>query len=143
MKTLTRLILLFFLALSCFSCTHISPKSSWVLTESKPPLLICDEIISRLILQYPPAKTTITLLKSGNRTFDELIEKQARRAGYTISPLQSENAVKISYVIDVLSQNPGTGYVHLKSSDGFSFSRMFRMPGYNLADNYTQREVKK
>jgi hypothetical protein len=114
-----------------------------VLTESKPPLLICDEIISRLILQYPPAKNTITLLKSGNRTFDELIEKQARRAGYTISPLQSENAVKISYVIDVLSQNPGTGYVHLKSSDGFSFSRMFRMPGYNLADNYTQREVKK
>jgi len=141
MKPLTRLILLFFLALTCFSCTHISPKSSWVLTGSKPPLLICDEIISRLILQYPPAKTTITLLKSGNKTFDELIEKQARRAGYTIS--QTQSAVKISYVIDVLSQNPGTGYVHLKSSDGFSFSRMFRMPGYNLADNYTQREVKK
>jgi hypothetical protein len=112
-----------------------------VLTESKPPLLICDEIISRLIQQYPPAKTTITLLKSGNKTFDELIEKQARRAGYTIS--QAPNAIKISYVIDVLSQNPGTGYVHLKSSDGFSFSRMFRMPGYDLADNYTQREVKK
>ncbi|WP_020586447.1 conjugal transfer protein TrbH [Desulfobacter curvatus] len=141
MKTLTRLLLLFFLALTCFSCTHLSPKESWVLTESKPPLLICDEIISRLILQYPPAKTTITLLKSGNKNFDELIEKQARRAGYTIS--QTRNAVKISYVIDVLSQNPGTGYVHLKSSDGFSFSRMFRMPGYNLADNYTQREVKK
>ena len=141
MKTLTRLILLFFLALTCFSCTHLSPKESWVLTDSKPPLLVCDEIISRLILQYPPAKTTITLLKSGNKTFDELIEKQARRAGYTIS--QTPNAVKISYVIDVLSQNPGTGYVHLKSSDGFSFSRMFRMPGYNLADNYTQREVKK
>jgi hypothetical protein len=141
MKTLTRLLLLFFLALTCFSCTHLSPKESWVLTESKPPLLICDEIISRLILQYPPAKTTITLLKSGNKTFDELIEKQARRAGYTIS--QAQNVVKISYVIDVLSQNPGTGYVHLKSSDGFSFSRMFRMPGYNLADNYTQREVKK
>jgi hypothetical protein len=141
MKPLTRLLLLFFLALTCFSCTHLSPKGSWVLTESKPPLLICDEIISRLILQYPPAKTTITLLKSGNRTFDELIEKQARRAGYTIS--QTQSAVKISYVIDVLSQNPGTGYVHLKSSDGFSFSRMFRMPGYNLADNYTQREVKK
>jgi hypothetical protein len=141
MKTLTRLLLLFFLALTCFSCTHLSPKESWVLTESKPPLLICDEIISRLILQYPPAKTTITLLKSGNKTFDELIEKQARRAGYTIS--QAQNVVKISYVIDVLSQNPDTGYVHLKSSDGFSFSRMFRMPGYNLADNYTQREVKK
>jgi len=141
MKTLTRLILLFFMALTCFSCTHISPKSSLVLTDSPPPLLICDEIISRLILQYPPAKTTITLLKSGNKTFDELIEKQARRAGYTIS--QTQSAVKISYVIDVLSQNPGTGYVHLKSSDGFSFSRMFRMPGYNLADNYTQREVKK
>ena len=141
MKTFTRLILLFFLALICFSCTHLSPKESWVLTDSPPPLLICDEIISRLILQYPPAKTTITLLKSGNKTFDELIEKQARRAGYTIS--QAQSAVKISYVIDVLSQNPGTGYVHLKSSDGFSFSRMFRMPGYNLADNYTQREVKK
>nr|WP_319394252.1 conjugal transfer protein TrbH [uncultured Desulfobacter sp.] len=141
MKTLTRPILLFFLALICFSCTHLSPKSSWVLTDSKPPLLLCDEIIARLLLQYPPAKTTITLLKSGNKTFDELIEKQARRAGYTIS--QTRNAVKISYVIDVLSQNPGTGYVHLKSSDGFSFSRMFRMPGYNLADNYTQREVKK
>ena len=141
MKALTRLLLLFFLALTCFSCTHLSPKESWVLTDSKPPLLICDEIINRLIQQYPPAKTTITLLKSGNKTFDELIEKQARRAGYTIS--QTQSAVKISYVIDVLSQNSGTGYVHLKSSDGFSFSRMFRMPGYNLADNYTQREVKK
>nr|WP_321397529.1 conjugal transfer protein TrbH [uncultured Desulfobacter sp.] len=141
MKTLTRLLLLFFLALTCFSCTHLSPKSSWVLTDTPPPLLICDEIISRLIQQYPPAKTTITLLKSGNKTFDELIEKQARRAGYTIS--QTQSTVKISYVIDVLSQNPGAGYVHLKSSDGFSFSRMFRMPGYNLADNYTQREVKK
>nr|WP_319492488.1 conjugal transfer protein TrbH [uncultured Desulfobacter sp.] len=137
MKTLTRLLLLFFLALTCFSCTHLSPKESWVLTDSKPPLLICDEIISRLIQQYPPAKTTITLLKRGNKTFDELIEKQARRAGYTIS--QTQSTVKISYVIDVLSQNPGTGYVHLKSSDGFSFSRMFRMPGYDLADNYTQR----
>ncbi|NDY73129.1 conjugal transfer protein TrbH [Desulfobacter hydrogenophilus] len=141
MKPLTRLTLLFFLALTCFSCTHLSSKGSWVSIDSEPPLLICDEIISRLILQYPPAKTTITLLKSGNKTFDELIEKQARRAGYTIS--QTQSAVKICYVIDVLSQNPGTGYVHLKSSDGFSFSRMFRMPGYNLADNYTQREVKK
>jgi len=141
MKPLTRQLILFFLALTCFSCTHLSPKESWVLTDSKPPLLICDEIISRLIQQYPPAKTTITLLKSGNKTFDELIEKQARRAGYTIS--QTQSAVKISYVIDVLSQNSGTGYVHLKSSDGFSFSRMFRMPGYDLADNYTQREVKK
>lgn len=38
---------------------------------------------------------------------------------------------------------PGTGYVHLKSSDGFGFSRMFRLPGYDLADTYTQIEVKK
>lgn len=143
MKTLTRLIPLFFLALTCFSCTQLSPKGSWVLTDSQPPLLICDEIIRRLILQYPPAKTTITLLKSGNKPFDQLIEKQARQAGYTISQAQSKNAVKITYVIDVLSQNPGTGYFNLNSSDGFSFSRMFRMPGYGLADNYTQREAKK
>jgi len=141
MKTLTRLVLLFFLALTLFSCTHFSKRDSWVLTGSEPPLLLCDEIISRLVLQYPPAKTTITLLKSGNTTFDQLIEKQARRAGYTIS--QAQNAVKVSYVIDVLSQKPGAGYFHLKSSDGFSFSRMFRMPGYDLADTYTQIEVKK
>jgi len=141
MKKLTRLILLFFMALNCFSCTHLSPKESWVLTGSEPPLQLCDVIISRLILQYSPAKTTITLLKSGNTTFDKLIEKQARRVGYTISPSQS--AVRISYVIDVLSQNPGTGYFHLKSNDGFSFSQMFRLPGYDLADTYTQIEVKK
>jgi len=141
MKTLTRLILLFLMALNCFSCTHLSPKGSWVLSDSEPPLLLCDVIISRLILQYPPAKTTITLLKSGNKTFDQLIEKQARRAGYTISQAQSQHAVKISYVIDMLSQNPGTGYFHLKSSDGFSFSQMFRLPGYELAD--TQIEVNK
>ena len=141
MKKLIRLILLFFMALNCFSCAHLSPKGSWVLIDSEPPLLLCDVIISRLILQYPPAKTTITLLKSGNKTFDQLIEKQARRAGYIISPSQS--AVKISYVIDVLSQNPGAGYFHLKSSDEFSFSQMFRLPGYNLADTYTQIEVKK
>ena len=143
MKKLTRIILLFFMALNCFSCTHIAPKGSWVSSDSEPPLQLCDVIISRLILQYPPAKTTITLLKSGNKTFDQLIEKQARRAGYTISQPQSESAVKISYVIDMLSQNPGTGYFHLKSSDGFSFSQMFRLPGYDLADTYTQIEVKK
>lgn len=141
MKKLTRLILLFFMALNCFSCTHMSPKGSWVLIGSEPPLLLCDVIISRLILQYPPARITITLLKSGNKTFDQLIEKQARRAGYSIS--QAQSAVKISYVIDVLSQNPGTGYFHLKSSDGFSFSQMFRLPGYNLAGTYTQSEVRK
>ena len=143
MKTLTRVILLFFMVLNCFSCTHIAPKGSWVSSDSEPPLQLCDVIISRLILQYPPAKTTITLLKSGNKTFDQLIEKQARRAGYTISQAQSQHAVKISYVIDMLSQNPGTGYFHLKSSDGFSFSQMFRLPGYDLADTYTQIEVKK
>jgi hypothetical protein len=136
MKTLARLVLIFFMALNCFSCTHLTP-GSWVLTGSEPPLQLCDVIISRLVLQYPPAKTTITLLKSGNTTFDQVIETQARQAGYTISPAQS--AVKISYVIDVLSQNPGTGYFHLKSSDGFSFSQMFRLPGYALADIYTQR----
>jgi len=140
MKKLIRLILLFFMALNCFSCAHLSPKGSWVLIDSEPPLLLCDVIISRLILQYPPAKTTITLLKSGNKTFDQLIEKQARRAGYIISPSQS--AVKISYVIDVLSKSTGAGYFHLKSSDGFSFSQMFRLPGYDLADTYTQSEVK-
>jgi len=143
MKKLTRLIFLFFMALNFFSCTHLSPKGSWVLIDSEPPLQLCDVIISRLILQYPPAKTTITLLKSDNKNFDELVEKQARRAGYTISQAQSENAVKISYVIDMLSQNPGAGYFHLKSSDGFSFSQMFRLPGYDLADTYTQIEVKK
>ncbi len=94
MKTLTRLIPLFFLALTCFACTHLSPKGSWVLTDSQPPLLICDEIIRRLILHYPPAKTTITLLKSGNKPFDQLIEKQARQAGYTIS--QAQNAKTLS-----------------------------------------------
>ncbi|MGD9826550.1 conjugal transfer protein TrbH [Desulfobacter sp.] len=141
MKTLARLILLFFMALSLFSCTRLSPKGSWVLTGSEPPLQLCDVIISRLVQQYPPAKTTVTLLKSGNTTFDQLIEKQARRAGYTIS--QAQGAVKISYVIDMLSQNPGTGYFHLKSSDGFSFSQMFRLPGYALAEIYTQSEVKK
>ena len=141
MKKLTRLILLFFMALNFFSCTHLSPKGSWILTDSEPPLQLCDVIISRLILQYPPAKTTITLLKSGNKTFDQLIEKQARRAGYIIS--QAQSAVKISYVIDVLSQNPGAGYFHLKSSDEFSFSQMFRLPGYNLAGTYTQSEVRK
>jgi len=143
MKKLTRLMLLFFMVLSFFSCTHLSPKGSWVLIDSEPPLQLYDVIISRLILQYPPAKTTITLLKSSNKTFDELIEKQARRAGYTISQTQRENAVKISYVIDMLSQNPGTGYFHLKSSDGFSFSQMFRLPGYDLADTYSQIKVKK
>ena len=141
MKKSTRLILLFFMALTCFSCTHISPKGSWVLIDSEPPLQLCDAIISRLILQYPPAKTTITLLKSDNKTFDQLIEKQARRAGYTINQAQSENAVKISYVIDVLSETASTGYVHLKSSDGFSFSQIFCLPGYNLAETYTQIEV--
>jgi hypothetical protein len=139
MKKLTRLILLFFMALNCFSCTHFSHKGSWVLADSEPPLQLCDEIISRLTLQYPPAKTTITLLKSGNKTFDELIEKQARRTGYTIS--QSESAVKISYVIDTLSDNTGVGYFHLKSSDGFSFSQMFRLPGYDLIDTYAKSEV--
>ena len=143
MKKLTRMILLFFMALNCFSCSHLSPKGSWVLSDSEPPLQLCDVIISRLISQYPPAKTTITLLKSGNKTFDQLIEKKARRAGYTISQAQSENAVKISYVIDVLSDTTGTGYFHLKSSDGFNFSQMFRLPGYELADTYTQIEVKK
>lgn len=141
MKKLTRLILLFFMAFHLFSCTRLSPKGSWVLTGSESPLQLCDEIISRLTLQYPPAKTTIRLLKSGNTTFDQLIEKQARRAGYTIN--QTQTAVRISYVIDVLSEPPGTGYVHLKSSDGFGFSRMFRLPGYELADTYTQIEVKK
>lgn len=141
MKKLTRLTILFFMALNFFSCTHLSPKGSWILIDSEPPLQLCDVIISHLILQYPPAKTTITLLKSNNKTFDQLIEKQARRAGYTIS--QAESAVKISYVIDMLSQNPGTGYFHLKSSDGFSFSQMFRLPGYDLADTYTQIKVKK
>lgn len=141
MKTLTRLLILFFMALGLFSCTHLSPKGSWVLTGSEPPLQLCDVIISRLILQYPPAKSTITLLKSGNTTFDQSIEKQARRAGYTIS--QTQSAVKISYVIDVLSETAGTGYFHLKSSDGFSFSQMFRLPGYALAETYTQNEVKK
>lgn len=141
MKKLTRLILLFFMAVNCFSCTQLSPKGSWVLTGSEPPFQLCDVIVSRLILQYPPAKTTITLLKSGNKTFDQLIEKQARRAGYVIS--QAQSAVRISYVIDVLSQNPGTGYFHLKSSDGFSFSQTFRLPGYDLADTYTQIEVNK
>jgi len=143
MKKLTRLIFLFFMALNFFSCTHLSPKGSWVLIDSEPPLQLCDVIISRLILQYPPAKTTITLLKSYNKSFDELVEKQARRAGYTISQAQSQNAVKISYVIDVLSETTGAGYFHLKSSDGFSFSQMFRLPGYDLADTYTQIEVKK
>jgi len=143
MKKFTRLILLFFMAVSFFSCTHISPKKSWVLIDYEPPLMLCDVIISRLVLQYPPAKTTITLLKSGNETFDELIEKQARRAGYTIGQAQSESAVKISYVIDTLSETTGIGYFHLKSSEGFSFSQMFHLPGYDLADTYTQSEVKK
>jgi len=141
MKKLTRLIFLFFMALNFFSCTHLSPKGSWVLNDSEPPLLLCDAIINRLVLQYPPAKTAIKLLKSGNKTFDELIEKQARRVGYTIS--QNESAIKISYVIDVLSVATNIGYFHLKSSDGFSFSQMFRLPGYDLADTYAQIEVKK
>lgn len=141
MKKRTRLILLFFMALNFFSCAHFSPKGSWVLNNSEPPLQLCDVIISHLILQYPPAKTTITLLRSGNKTFDELIEKQARRAGYIIS--QSENAVKISYVIDTLSETTGAGYFYLKSSDGFGFSQIFRLPGYDLAETYTQVDVEK
>jgi len=141
MKKLTRRMLLFFMALNFFSCTHLSPKGSWVLNDSEPPLLLCDAIIDRLVLQYPPAKTTIKLLKSGNKTFDELIEKQARRAGYTIS--QDENAVNITYVIDVLSETTGVGYFHLKSSEGFNFSQMFRLPGYDLINTYAQGEVQK
>lgn len=142
MQQLTRLILFFFMALNCFACSHVHNKS-WVSSDSAPPLLLSDAIINRLVEQYPPAKTTITLIKSSNKAFDAQLEKQARQAGYAVS--QEDKAVRVSYVIDIIegSTTAGTGYLHLKTNDGFSFGQTFRLPGYELANIYTQNEVEK
>ncbi|WP_428159955.1 hypothetical protein [Desulfobacter sp.] len=73
--------------------------------------------------------------KSDNAVFDMLLENTARKAGYTIG--SQEDAVNISYVIDAMDEK--TGYIHLKSSNGLVFSRMFKLPGYVLEDYYTEQ----
>lgn len=136
-----RLLLLFFVALTLTSCAHhTGKKGSWVLnSDEKDPAPCCDVIIDRLVQEYPPAQTTLYFSKSENLNFDRHLETQARKAGYKIS--QRGEAVKISYVIDVIGEH--NGFLHLKSSEGFVFNQMFRFPNYFFADYTQHREVEK
>lgn len=132
-----------FVVLSLIGCVSTTPKKeSWVLKSNENnPAPCCDVIIDRLVLEYPPAQTTLHLSKSENLDFDKLLESKARKAGYKIS--QRRESVKISYVIDMMDEH--IGYIHLKSSKGLVFNQMFRLPNYLLYGNYTQQisEVEK
>lgn len=133
MKKLIKLIFFLFVVITLSACVHSINKGSRVLVENPNPC--CDVIIDRLLAEYPPAQTTLSLSKSDNAEFDTLLENAARKAGYTIG--NQEDAVNISYIIDMMDEK--TGYIHLKSSNGLVFSRMFKLPGYVLGDYYTEQ----
>lgn len=131
-----KLSFFFFVVLTLTSCVHTTKKESWTLNfNENDPAPCCDAIVDRLLLEYPPAQTTLYLSKSENSYFDALLESKARKAGYKIS--QTGNAVKISYVIDIIEGN--IAYLHLKSSDGLVFNRMFRLPNCYFYENSTEK----
>ncbi|MGD9825025.1 MAG: conjugal transfer protein TrbH [Desulfobacter sp.] len=133
MKKLIKPIFFLFVVITLSACVHSVNKGSRVIVENPNPC--CDVIINRLLTEYPPAQTTLSFSKSDNAVFDMLLENTARKAGYTIG--SQEDAVNISYVIDAMDEK--TGYIHLKSSNGLVFSRMFKLPGYVLEDYYTEQ----
>lgn len=133
MKKFTEPIFFLFVVITLSACVHSVYKGSRVIVENLNPC--CDAIIDRLLTEYPPAQTTLSLSKSNNAEFDTLLENTARKAGYTVG--NQEDAVNISYVIDMMDEK--TGYIHLKSSNGLVFSRMFKVPGYVLGDYYTEQ----
>lgn len=140
-----KLSFFFFVILTLTGCAHTSKKESWALNFAEnDPAPCCDVIVDRLLLEYPPAQTTLYLSKSDNINFDTLLETKIRKVGYKIS--QNKNVVKISYVIDTMDENKNRAYLHLKSSEGLIFNRMFRLPNCYFHSNYTEQkstEVKK
>nr|WP_319491602.1 conjugal transfer protein TrbH [uncultured Desulfobacter sp.] len=133
MKKFIEPIFFLFVVINLSACVQSVNKGSRVIVENPNPC--CDVIIDRLLTEYPPAQTTLSLSKSNNAEFDTLLENTARKAGYTVG--NQEDAVNISYVIDMMDEK--TGYIHLKSSNGLVFSRMFKVPGYVLGDYYTEQ----
>ena len=131
-----KLLLFLFVVFILTGCVHTAKKESWTLNFNETnPAPCCDAIVDRLLSEYPPAKITLSLSKSENLNFDTLLESKVRKAGYKIS--QTGEAIKISYIIDIIEKN--VAYIHLKSSDGLVFNRMFQLSNYYFYSNSTEK----
>ena len=139
MRSLSKRLFLFFLALTLSSCAAGNESSyltSLIPAVGREP--ITEFIINELAAQYEvPPKETLYFAPSGNSAFEKALEDGARAAGFQVVLEKSTEAIVVRYVIDAI-QESGTSYIQLTTSDGFTLSRTFDTTSVAMNGTYLQ-----
>lgn len=74
---------------------------------------------------YPPAQTPIDLLRVDG-AFGETFDAVLRAKGFAVGP--RPGAIQIAYIVNVISDEPGTGFAQVRASTGgvFTFRKALR-----------------
>lgn len=94
---------------------------------------LADAAADALEQQYPPAHTSVLLLRVPGQ-FGDYLESSLRRRGYavTLDP-ETRATASVRYAADILSdERRPTGYASIQTSDGQSFSFVRRLHEYEL-----------
>jgi len=101
-----------------FSAEGITPKQEAVIAE---------DAAGKLVDAYPPGRTALHLEQSKNGHFNAALESRLRERGFRLEAAGGSGVLSVAYTLDAIKDEPGVWYLHVKASDGFSFSRVYAL----------------
>jgi len=101
-----------------FSAEGITPKQETVIAE---------DAAGKLADAYPPGRTVLHLELSKSGHFNTALEGRLRERGFRLEAAGGSGVLSVAYTLDVIKDEPGVWYLHVKASDGFSFSRVYAL----------------
>lgn len=101
-----------------FSAEGVTPKQEAVIAE---------DAAGKLADKYPPGRTALYLESSKSGHFNTALEGRLRERGFRLEAAGGSGALTVAYTLDAIKDEPGVWYLHVKASDGFSFSRVYAL----------------
>lgn len=101
-----------------FSAEGVTPKQEAV---------IAGDAAGKLADAYPPGRTALHLEQSKSGHFNAALESRLRERGFRLEAAGGSGVLAVAYTLDAIKDEPGVWYLHVKASDGFSFSRVYAL----------------
>jgi len=101
-----------------FSAEGVTPKQEAVIAE---------DAAGKLVAEYPPGRTALHLEPSKSGHFNAALEGRLRERGFRLEAAGGSGVLSVAYTLDAIKDEPGVWYLHVKASDGFSFSRVYAL----------------
>jgi hypothetical protein len=101
-----------------FSAEGVTPKQEMVIAE---------DAAGKITAEYPPGVTALHLEQARRGHFDTSLESRLRERGFRLEASGGSGILSVAYTLDAIKDEPNVWYLHVKTSDGFSFSRVYAL----------------